>query len=471
MLTRRTILGGGIVSLAVVALTDCGAGENARPFARQRPSAKQAPPAGVGAARHSSQLFPLHRPTSGHHFLQGRGGAPFFLLGDTAWSIAVSASKADVIRYLDTRKSQGFNAFTFNAIEAEFAGGNGNAAPNNYYGHPPFRDPRDFTTALELYWENVDFIVEQAALRDMLCIIFPAYEGFAQGSQGWYPQMAMQGVAKLQSYGAWLGKRYLAYDNILWIAGGDNDPADRMLTKAVVNGIRSVSDEWLFGWHGARNSSAQSFWGADTGWLDLNTIYDSAGRAAASAEAAYRQRVVKPFLRIEDTYENPVGQVPTTLIRWLAWSSALQGGTGAIYGDVSVWRFNGPGLVADPTAWVAAMERPAGSSMQYLRRFCESRDWTQLMPDAVGAPMGNLTAFAADGSFGVAYMPDSSKQLALDLGRLAGPRVSVRWYDPTTGEFFIEGRFAATGNRAFVRPALNAGQGGDWALVLQSEPA
>lgn len=398
------------------------------------------------------------------------------MLGDTAWSLAVSASQSDVTTYLDNRKAKGFNAFHFNVIEHEFAGGNGNAAPSNWYGQAPFTNSSDFTTPREAYWSNIDFIVQQAAARDMLCMIFPAYEGYQQGSEGWYQEMASQGATKLQAYGAWLANRYLAYDNILWVAGGDSNAPDKSLTKAIVNGIKSVTNKWLFAWHGARDTNALSFWAGDLGWLNLNTIYDSSGNAAANAEATYNNATVRPFSRIEDTYENPVvGGVSPAFIRWLAWDSAVQGGTGAIYGDVAVWRFNGPGYVADPTSWVTAMERPAGSSVRYLRQLYESKAWTQLVPDYTahawltsGWSTTTFAALAGDRSFGIAYANRASTAMTFDMSKLAGPNVLVRWYDPTNGTFVIDGTYSATGTRSFSRNASNSQGTSDWALLFES---
>jgi hypothetical protein len=230
-------------------------------------------------------------------------------------------------------------------------------------------------------------------------------------------------------------------------------------------------------WHGARNNNALSFWAADLGWLDVNTIYDSADRAAANAQASYRNPTIRPFVRIEDTYENPVvAGVSPALIRWLAWSSALQGGTGAIYGDEAVWRFNGPGTVADPTSWIAAMERPAGASMRYLKQLYESTSWTKLVPDSsvgasmpTGRTMMSLAALADDRSFAIAYTLDASKDFPFDLASLAGPSVRVHWYDPTSGGLALDGTYAASARRSFARNTPNAEGSTDWALLFESQ--
>jgi hypothetical protein len=466
--TRRSFLGAASAWLGSLAVAGCDSGR--REVAPAAPSLVLPPPAPSG-------VFPLLRPQTGRRFLETRNGAPFFLLGDTAWTLEVNASQSDVVRYLDNRKAKGFNAITFEAMEAEFAGGNDNTAPSNWYGEAPFTNLNDFTTPSEAYWANVDFIIQQAAARDMLCIIFPAYEGYGGGNEGWYQQMAAQGTAKLQAYGAWLGKRWLPYDNIMWVAGGDNDPTDKTLSKAIVNGIKSVSSKWLFAWHGARNTNALTFWAGDLAWLDFNAIYDSSDQAAANAEATYNNAAIKPFARIEDTYENPVvGAVSPALIRWLAWGSALQGGGGAIYGDVAVWRFNGPGFVADPTAWDVAMDRPAASSMKYLKQLYESKSWTKLVPDYTahtwmtsGWSTTRFATLADDGSFGIAYAQNAGANMTFNMSRLSGPNVRVRWYDPTSGAFVADGTYPANGSRSFSRVAANAQGSADWALLFESK--
>ena len=42
-------------------------------------------------------------------FFQTVDGKPFFWIGDTGWLLFVKCSREDAIRYLETRKQQGFN--------------------------------------------------------------------------------------------------------------------------------------------------------------------------------------------------------------------------------------------------------------------------------------------------------------------------------------------------------------------------
>jgi len=142
---------------------------------------------------------------------------------------------------------------------------------------------------------------------------------------------------------------------------------------------------------------------------------------------------------------------------------------------VAVWRFHGPGVVADPTSWAAAMERPAGSSMTYLRQLFESKSWTELVPDYTthawltsGGSTTTMGTLASDGSFGIVYANNAASTLVFNMSKLSGPNVLVRWYDPTSGSFFTDGTYPASGSRSFSRSAANAQGTADWALLFES---
>ena len=60
------------------------------------------PPPGPAAT------FPLHTE-AGKHYLVDAQGKPFLIHGDTAWSLMVQLTDAEVDQYLDDRKAKGFN--------------------------------------------------------------------------------------------------------------------------------------------------------------------------------------------------------------------------------------------------------------------------------------------------------------------------------------------------------------------------
>ena len=64
--------------------------------------------------------WPLKISTSGKYLID-ESGAPFPIIGDTAWSLAGQLGPTDVITYLNDRQAKGFNAIEVNAIEHYFS--------------------------------------------------------------------------------------------------------------------------------------------------------------------------------------------------------------------------------------------------------------------------------------------------------------------------------------------------------------
>jgi Protein of unknown function (DUF4038) len=83
--------------------------------------------------------FPL-AVSGNHRHLEDSAGAPFLVVGDTAWSLVAQLSEADIDRYLDDRAARGFNAIIVNLLEHKFA----SRAPANHQGVS--RRPRLRTT-------------------------------------------------------------------------------------------------------------------------------------------------------------------------------------------------------------------------------------------------------------------------------------------------------------------------------------
>ena len=57
----------------------------------------------------STGKFPL-RISSDRKYFVDQNGSPFLVVGDTAWSLPAQLYQTDMLRYLDDRKSRGFNA-------------------------------------------------------------------------------------------------------------------------------------------------------------------------------------------------------------------------------------------------------------------------------------------------------------------------------------------------------------------------
>ena len=171
--------------------------------------------------------FPLKvGPT--HRYFVDQADRPFLIQGDAAWSLIAAAKKDDVTTYLDDCVAKGFNAIIVNLLEAYFAPD----PPRNLYGDEPFTTPGDFGTPNEPYFAYADWVIGEAARRQILVILVPTYLGHpnpqAYGSQygygrpeGWYAEVMANGVDGCRKFGRFIGRRYGAFDNIIWTMGGD----------------------------------------------------------------------------------------------------------------------------------------------------------------------------------------------------------------------------------------------------------
>jgi hypothetical protein len=77
--------------------------------------------------------------------------------------------------------------------------------------------------------------------------------------------MTEAGTAKLSAYGRFVGSRYRGFDNIMWVNGGDFDPDDKDIVRAVGNGIREEDPTALGTFHGAPETAPSNSGGTNPG--------------------------------------------------------------------------------------------------------------------------------------------------------------------------------------------------------------
>jgi len=412
----------------------------------------------------SGAAFPLH-VEGGTRYLIDANGKPFFLQGDAAWSLMVQLTRQQVDQYLEDRRQKGFNAVLVNLVEHQFTAN----PPRNAYGDAPFTVPGDFSTPNAAYFNQAEYVISHAAAKGILVVLAPAYMGYGGGSEGWYQEMVANGAPRMRAYGQFVANRFKAYNNILWVDGGDFNPPEKTLLRAVANGIRDVSPAALQTFHGSRGTSALGFLGTAETWLNVNNIYTDDSTVVADALTEYA-RSTMPFFLIEALYENEgAGE---TVVRAQAYQAVLSGGTGHIMGNRPIWLFD-PG-------WQGALNSAGARTLANLRSLFESIDWWTLVPDSAntfltaGVGSGGSRAVASrasSGSLALVYMP-TARTLTLAMGQLAGPHVRARWFDPANGAYTtVSGSpFPASGSQAFAPTGSNAHGLGDWVLVLDSVP-
>jgi len=420
------------------------------------------PPPGAAAA------FPLHTEP-GKRYLVDAQGKPFLIHGDTAWSLVVQLTDAEVDQYLDDRKARGFNAILVNLIEHFFA----NNAPNDKVPNAPFTTPGSFSTLNDAYFIRAAHIVQKAADREMLVLMTPAYLGFNGGNEGWYQDMVASGTTALRNYGRYLGARFAAYNNIMWLNGGDFTPAppDRIYHEAVANGIRDINTTWLHSFHGNPGEAALDAVGS-VPWLGVNNIYTQANDVHTRGLAQYNNSTM-PYFLLEARYESEPNP-PAQQLRAQAYEALLAGATGQIFGNNPIWHFEAPNSLYPyagtpwPT-WRTALDSDGSRSMQHVIALWKPRSWWLLEPsDGMIVAGPGHAARANNGSFALAYVTGN---VTVQLDQLAGPNVNVlaRRYNPFTGAFTTIGTFMApVGPQIFATPGNN-GNGTDWVLVLERQ--
>lgn len=422
------------------------------------------------AAPSGDFTFPLNL-APGKRFLEDKTGRPFFMHGDTAWSLIAELTRDEADLYLSDRRARGFNAILVNLIEHRFA----TNAPANAYSDRPFLVDGDYSTPNEAYFKHADWVLRRACELGFLVLLTPSYAGNGGGPEGWYQEMVESGTQKLHGYGRFVGQRYASFENIVWVHGGDYNPPDKDLVRAIVDGIREVDANALHTAHGSPGSAALEHWRGEP-WLSLNNVYTYEPVHASSLQQHLSETI--PFFLLESAYENE-HDAGEHRIRVQAYQAILSGAAGHLFGNNPIWHFSGPGIYPVETTWQEALGSRGARSMTVFHDLISSVKWWLLEPDSEarfvtagggGYKTRSVAAHAKDGSFALAYLP-TGRGITLDLANLSGPWIAARWVDPSNGQFVaVEGSpFRVGTTHYFVPNSRNHAGLADWVLELTSK--
>jgi hypothetical protein len=396
---------------------------------------------------------------------------PFFINGDTAWSLIVNLTQADASTYLADRRAKGYNAILVNLIDRAFA----DNAPNNIYNDAPFSTPGNFATPNEAYFAHADWVMDEAEANGLLVLLAPIYLGYNCGSEGWCSYVQAASEATMEGWGRYVGNRYQSYDNILWVIGGDTNPSAYSLTtkmEKVITGIKQYDPHKLMTAHVNPEYSPMDEWGSPS-WLNLNNSY-TYNSTATDALAEYNRSGAKPLFLMESDYENEHSSTALSLRRQAYWS-VLSGATvGHLFGNCPIWHFDAPGTSSFCTGvggWYDNLSSTPSTTLAYVGRLFQSRNFWLLVPDqtdtvmTAGKESGDTlatTARASDGSTVIAYIPDS-RQVTMDMSEVSGASAKCWWWNPRTAAATLIDTYANSGTRNFTPPDNN-----DWVLVMDN---
>ncbi|MBV9269284.1 MAG: glycoside hydrolase family 140 protein [Acidobacteriaceae bacterium] len=390
-----------------------------------------------------------------HRHLVDQSGTPFLVTGDAPWSLISGLTNEEAELYLERRHAQGFNSIIVNLIEHKFRG------PVNRYGQGPFTTPGDFSTPNDKYFEHADWVIRKASEKGIQVFLAPIYLGYIGTDEGWIQEALANGPAKCRAWGRYVGRRYRDFDNIVWLIGGDRNPANaREDVDAVVAGIKEFDNRHLFTAHcHPENSALDQF--KDDGWLELNDTY-TYSIVHRMLMRDYDRSPPMPFTLTESTYEGEHNASAVQIRRQAYWA-ILCGATGQFMGNRPVWLFD-PG-------WQAALESTGAQDMSRVQALFTSRHWYELIPDqkheVVVDGLGEFNgldylaaARTPDGGTAVAYLP-AARSFTVDMTKISGPASKAWWFNPRTGKSESAGQFPTTGKKQFAPPG-----DGDWVLVL-----
>ncbi len=141
------------------------------------------------------QRYPL-KVAEGQRILLDQEGAPFLVVGDTAWSLIVQLHEADIDQYLDDRRSRGFNAIIVNLIEHKFC----TDPPRTRAGLAPFKKDGDLSVRNPRTLISPTGSSRRHAIADALAVwLTPAYLGAGGGDEGWFRDIKAGGLCNAES--------------------------------------------------------------------------------------------------------------------------------------------------------------------------------------------------------------------------------------------------------------------------------
>ncbi len=421
------------------------------------------------------------------HYLQYQDGTPFFWMGDTGWELFHRLKLEEIDRYLTNRAAKGFTLIQA-VILAEFDG----LRKPNQYGQIPLIN-QDPLQPNERYFELVDTVMKLAKAKGLVMGLLPTWGDKVLKMWGEGP--VVFNTENAYGYGLFLGKRYAAYPNIIWILGGDRpaitDSMDtRPIWRSMAKGISEGSNgKALFTYHisGGPNTTSKQIHNED--WLHINMMQSGHGSGHdvpvwnwVSNDRALEP--TKPTLDSEPNYEDhPVNPWPKWDsangyfndydVRKQAYRSVFAGACGVTYGHHSIWQFYNnreEKINHAKMYWTEALDRPGATQMGYLKNLVLSRPSLKRVPDQniITSGQGDkgeyMTAYKdSSGSYLMVYLP-VGKTVGIKTSSIKSKTINGWWFNPKNGKTTSLGQLQRKDAMTFTPPIT--GFGNDWVLVL-----
>jgi hypothetical protein len=441
------------------------------------------------AVHTTAQMQPL-KISANKRFFQTADGKPFFWLGDTGWLLFIKCKREEAIQYLDDRKKKGFNviqAMLIHDVKKAVNVYGDSSIHNADVSKPVVFDEHVVEDMKYTYWDHVDFIINEAAKRNMYLALVPVWGGNVKHIN----------EAQAKNYASFLAHRYQAKKNIIWLNGGDIKGSDGLtIWNTIGTTIRSIDQAHLMTFH-PRGRTSSSAWFHTADWLDFN-MFQSGHRSYAQDTSAnevlhygednwrymntdYALKPVKPSLDGEPSYEDiPYGLHRADQPYWkdyeirrYAYWSVFAGGSGFTYGHNSVMQFYTPGdsgISFFPIQkWQEGLIAPGSAQMQYLKKLITDKPYFDRVPaqelvinngeryDRVLATKGKSYAF---------FYVYNGREFEIAMNKLGFVPTKASWYNPANGQQQLIKGYK---NKPVlvVDPPGERKNGNDWVLILE----
>lgn len=432
------------------------------------------------------------RVSENGRFLVREDGSAFFPLADTAWELPWRLNRSEVETYLERRKRQGFNTIGIVAFCGEEGG------HTNRHGAKPFEmsgrryDPlRPIETrggspedpGEHDYWDHLDYVVNSAESMGMYIVLLPTWGNCVAGDWGNGRNRSSEIIFDSTSaygYGCWIGKRFKARKNIIWMLGGDRNavygkkdyrPVFRAMARGVKYGLNTVGGQdaisepstALMSYHPRKWMPNSSEWFHQDPWLDFNSIQDQPKDQIDAIRLDYHLSPAKPTWLFEGGYEHRRSSYIDWHIRYQSYQTVFAGGCGVTYGNMNIYNFSGSlGSPDEPQAravqrqWENSLDDPGGMQMQHLLKLMMSLTNDQFLdriPDQAlidgdtgameggeGMRSNRLQATRGrQGDYALIYSANG-RSIRVMMNRLAGPLMNAFWFNPRNGKWWSKGR-------------------------------
>lgn len=438
-----------------------------------------------------SKNLPKLKVSKNQHYFTTEDGKPFFWLGDTGWLTFGKLDREGVEKYFQNRKEKGFNVvqvMVLHNINAVNVFGDA-ALINEDVSKPLITAGNNFNNAAEYdYWDQVDYTLDVAQKNGIYVAMVPVWgTNVAKGDK----------VSKEQAikYAQFLANRYKNRTNIIWLNGGDTHGNEfKDIWNAIGSTLKTNNPNQLVTFHPfGRTDSSDDYHNAT--WLDFNMFqsghrrYDQDTLKNSFKEDNYKfvqrdltLKPTKPTLDGEPSYEGiPHGLHDTLQPLWKAsdvrrygYWSVFAGAAGYTYGHNAVMQMFRKGdkpAYGNEELWTSAINAPGAGQMVYLKKLILEFPYFERVPDqSLIANQGEKYDYliATRGKNYALIYTYTGRKIAVNMGKIAGDKVTASWYNPRNGQKTKIGIVANKGVQEF-QPAGKKENGNDWVLILTSK--